>query len=87
MADHQPIEPKYTEAMNRLAPMIDKFFNGEDKRGDRKVGFFLGVFNFDDHKGDGRFNYISNADQRDIIVLLKEMTAKFEGQPDIKGRG
>lgn len=81
------IDPKYHAAMNRLAPMIDQFFNGDTTGDDRKVGFFLGVFNFRDGGKDGRFNYISNANRDDIIVLLKEMRAKFEGQPDIEGHG
>ncbi len=76
------IEPKYHDAMNRLAPVIDEFFNGDRKGEDREVGFFLGVFNFRDGGQDARFNYISNADRKDIIILLKEMTAKFEGQAD-----
>ena len=35
---------------------------------------------------EGRANYISNASRKDIIVLLKEQLARFQGQPDIKGR-
>ena len=81
-----PIDPRFYEAMNALAPKLDEFFNG-DRGKARKVGFFLGVFNFDGGAEGGRFNYISNADRADIIVLLKEMTAKFEGQPDITGHG
>jgi hypothetical protein len=36
---------------------------------------------------DGRCNYISNgADRRDIVLLMKEMIARFEGQPEVKGK-
>jgi hypothetical protein len=35
---------------------------------------------------DGRVNYISNgANRRDIISLMKEMIARFEGQPEVTG--
>ena len=33
-----------------------------------------------------RCNFISNgADRKDIVVLFKEMIARFEGQPETKG--
>jgi hypothetical protein len=80
-----PIEPKHHAVMNALAKGIDNALNGKDTpKADKKVGFFLGVFNFGDIDA-ARFNYISNANRDDIIVLLKEMRAKFEGQPDIEG--
>ena len=30
-------------------------------------------------------NYISNADRADVVTLLKEQLARFEGQPEMKG--
>jgi hypothetical protein len=84
MADEQPIEEEYRSKMNALAVGIDKILNGDDLGKERKVGFLLGVFEFGDLEG-GRFNYISNANRSDIINLLKEMTAKFQGQPDVTG--
>jgi hypothetical protein len=77
-----PIEPKFREKMNVLAHFLDKQFNGDAPRGERQVGFCLLVFNFGD---EGRCNYISNADRLDMIVLLKEQLARFEGQPEIEG--
>ena len=51
----------------------------------RKVGFVLMVYNFGDQPG--RCNYISNgADRKDVVVLMREMIARFEGQPEMKGR-
>lgn len=80
-----PIEPKYREQMEDMTRALDRFFNGEDRGPDRKVGFVLLVFPFG--AGDGRCNYISNgADRRDVIVLLKEQLARFEGQPEMNGR-
>jgi hypothetical protein len=43
------------------------------------------VFPFNDH--EGRANFISNgADRRDIVTLFREMIARFESQPETKGR-
>jgi hypothetical protein len=75
-----PIEAAYTEKMNAIAAALDELFNGAAKGADRKTGFVLLVFPFG---GDGRCNYISNgADRRDIVVLMKEQIARFEGQPN-----
>jgi len=36
--------------------------------------------------GPGRVNFVSNGvDRADIVVLFKEMIARFEGQPDLEG--
>ena len=72
--------------MNTIAGSLDKVFNGDKRGKDRTTGFVLLVFPFDAAEG-ARTNYISNADRRDIIVSLKEIVARFEGQPEIKGRG
>jgi hypothetical protein len=76
----QPVEWRWHDFMNRLAPALDKGLNAD---GNKKFGFFLAIFPFGDE--EGRFNYISNADRKDIIVLMKEMIVKFEGQPDQSG--
>lgn len=82
-----PIEPQYLRMMNTIAGVLDETFNGEAKGADRPTGFVLMVFPFDGPgKGDGRCNYISNgADRRDVVTLMKEMIARFEGQPEQKG--
>jgi hypothetical protein len=80
-----PIEPQYRATMNAIARALDETFNGDAKGNDRQTGFVLFVFPFGDH--EGRANYISNgADRRDIIALMKEQIARFEGQPEVKGR-
>lgn len=80
-----PIEEKYRTQMNDLARVLDVVFNGSAKGRDRQTGFVLLVFPFGEKKG--RCNYISNgADRRDIVVMLKEQIARFEGQPEIKGK-
>lgn len=88
MAEHElgdaPIEERYRLKMNAVAQALDEIFNGDAKRGERAVGFVLLVFPFGSH--DGRCNFISNgADRQDIVTLFKEMIARFEGQPELKG--
>jgi hypothetical protein len=79
-----PIEPQYIEQMNAIAQALDETFNDKAKGNARKVGFVLMVFPFGDHTG--RCNYISNgADRKDVVTLMKEMIARFEGQPELKG--
>ncbi len=83
-----PIEPQHRELMNKLAHGLDEMFNGELKGQARKVGFCLLVFNFDEPREGGRCNYISNAERRDVVALLKEQIRYFEGQPDtLRGTG
>lgn len=77
----QPIEPAHREMMNGVARGLDDVFNGKLTGKARKVGWCLMVFDFG--QGPGRANYISNADRKDIVVLLKEQLARFEGQPDL----
>lgn len=36
-------------------------------------------------EGEGRTNYISNANRADMVCLLKEMAARLEGQPEMIG--
>jgi hypothetical protein len=79
-----PVEAAYAAKMEAVARAVDGFFNGEDRGASRKVGFVLMVFPFGDTTG--RCNYMSNgADRRDIVVLMKEMIARFEGQPEVSG--
>ena len=79
-----PIEKKYREQMAAVASALDSTFNGTDRGNDREVGFVLMVFPFSDK---GRCNYISNgANRNDVVTLMKEMIARFEGQPEINGK-
>ena len=86
--DHQlgdgPIEEALHDQMNHVADALDRLFNGELRGADRPVGFVLLTFPFG-NKG-GRCNFISNgAAREDIVVLFKEMIARFEGQPEVSG--
>ena len=83
-----PVEPKYQHVMNALARGIDEILNGPKGEAPRQNGFVLLMFPFTGADGgtDGRCNYISNAAREDIVVLLKEQLARFEGMPEAKGR-
>jgi hypothetical protein len=78
-----PIEPQYREQMKQLAHALDDILNGGAKGNQRKVGFCLMVFSFGEA---GRANYISNADRSDVVTLLREQLARFEGQPEMTGK-
>lgn len=80
-----PITEEYRERMKATAEGLDKVFNGDLRGKDKKTGFVLMVFPYGE-TASGRCNYISNgADRRDIVTLMKEMIARFEGQPGMKG--
>ena len=80
-----PIQSDYQAKMNAVMQTLDGFMNGEAKGADREVGIVVLMFPFG--AADGRCNFISNgADRKDIVVLFKEMIARFEGQPRVKGR-
>jgi hypothetical protein len=77
----KPIEPHYRDMMNALARGVDKILNGEERP--KLNGFVLLVFPLEGH--EGRANYISNASRGDVIILLKQQLARFEGQADVRG--
>jgi hypothetical protein len=79
-----PVQEQYREKMIAVVKALDETFNGADRGQDRKTGFILLVFPFGSH--EGRCNYMSNgADRRDVICMLKEQLARFEGQAEMKG--
>ena len=80
-----PVEEEYHAKMSAVAAAIDHFFNEDTSGTDRKIGFVLMVFPMNE-ASDGRVNYMSNgADRKDIVNLMKEMIARFEGQPEVSG--
>lgn len=81
-----PIQQRYREQMNAIASVLDETFNGVAKGPDKNVGFVLLVFPYGE-ADQARCNFISNgADRKDVVVLMKEMIARFEGQPEMSGR-
>lgn len=81
-----PIEKQYEAQMHGIAEALDQVFNGDKKAPHKDTGFVLLVFPYHDH--EGRCNFLSNgADRKDLIVLFKEMIARFEGMPTATGSG
>jgi hypothetical protein len=81
-----PIQQQYQDQMRSIARGLDEVFNGNAKGADRETGFVLLVFPLGNADGS-RCNFISNgADRRDIVSLMREMIARFEGQPELTGR-
>ena len=76
-----PVQEEYAGTMRVIAQMVDGMFNGAvegqplPKDMERKIGFVLMVFPFTDV---GRCNYMSNANRKDIIKMLKEQIKYFE---------
>jgi len=79
-----PILTDNRKQMKQVARLLDNIFNGESEALPLKNGFILMVFPFSEH--GGRCNYISNAQRDDVVVMLKEQLARFEGQPEQVGR-
>jgi hypothetical protein len=78
------IDIAYEVKMRALARTLDRVLN-DDKTGDaRDAGFVLLVFPFVDH--EGRCNYISNANRDDVVIMLREQLARFEGRAGEPGR-
>ncbi|WP_316176223.1 hypothetical protein [Bradyrhizobium sp. SZCCHNRI1073] len=76
------IVAEYRALMNGLARQLDFMFN--KRLAERETGFVLLVFPFGD-AASGRVNYISNGERSDIVIALKEIVARFEGQPHMGG--
>lgn len=66
------------ELMRGIAGGLDKVLNGD--RDPKPNGFVLLVFPEDGEHG-ARTNYISNCPRSDVIAAMKEVLARFEGQP------
>ena len=69
--------------MQAIAAGLDEILNGGRKK--KSNGFVLLVFSESAELG-ARTNYASNCPRADMIVALKEVLARFEGQPEISGR-
>jgi hypothetical protein len=68
--------------LQTLAAVLDEHFNAG--KNPKKTAFVLLVTPLDAPVG-ARVNYVSNANRGDIVVMLKEIVARFEGQPEQKG--
>ena len=67
--------------MQGLARTVDALMKGAT---DQRLGFALLVFDLDGQKGS-RTNYVGNCDRADMLAALKEVVARWEGQPQQRG--
>lgn len=81
----EQIVAEHRARMNRLAGALDDIFNGDKTGPDRPTCFVLLVAPFGTTDGHGRVNYISNGERSDIVTMMKEVVARFEGQPEQQG--
>lgn len=80
-----PVQAEYHAKMETVMRTIDEYMNGEARGPDRKVGIVVMMFPYGDVSG--RCNYMSNgANRSDIVTLMREMIARFEGQPALSGK-
>lgn len=91
MSSHAPIEEEQRLFMNAVAESLDNLFNPalpglpKAKPSDKQIAFVLLTAKFGEVE-NGRVNYISNGDREDMVAMLKELLARFEGQPETAGR-
>jgi hypothetical protein len=65
-----------TEFMQEMAAAVDQALNGTTRP--KPTGFVLLVFPFNGPAG-ARVNYVSNGERRDVLVAMKEVIARWEG--------
>lgn len=79
-----PIDPEVALQMREVARVIDGILN--DLREPRKRGFVLLTFPIGEAENP-RCSYISNAKRSDVVTMLHEQLARFEGMPTAEGHG
>jgi hypothetical protein len=80
-----PIEPAFAIQMQAIGLALEEILNGKNTAPTaRRVAFVLMAVRSKDADGQGRCNYISNAGREEVMALLKEQLAIFNGCPDIK---
>lgn len=88
MSSHGQIQEEQRAVMNALASGLDDILNPPPLPGlprQKKIGFVLLTAYFGQIE-NGRVNYISNGEREDMVAMLKELLARFEGQPETGGR-
>lgn len=83
MSTHGPIEDEYAKQMNALAMFLDDYLNSGGLP--KKVGFALLIYEFGAAQG-ARMNYIGNGHREDVLIALKELVARWEGNDPAPGR-
>jgi hypothetical protein len=73
--------------MKMLAETLDEMFNGRaTPTRQRTVGFALLTYPIGENiQGTGRVNYIGNGARADMLLVLKELVARWEGRVPEEG--
>jgi hypothetical protein len=71
-----------TEVMQEIAKIVDLCLNGQETP--KRNGFCLFIFPFDGLDGTNT-NYVSNAKRDDVKSAMKEVLARWDGQPEVSG--
>jgi hypothetical protein len=80
-----PVQEEYRQKMHAIIQTVDEFVN--EGKPTREIGIVLLMFRMGDPTDADRCNFMSNGpDRADIVNLFKEMIARFEGQPEMKGK-
>ena len=73
------------ENAQTLAGYVDALLNSKDWRNERNVGFALLFFPLGE-PNETNVNYVGNCERETMLVALKELVARWEGQPKVSGR-
>jgi len=77
MTQDNEVESTIRTELRAIGKIIDKYV--KMRYGDRMC-WLVAMFPYNE---GGRFNYMCPGKREDIIVLLKEMLARFEGMPEV----
>ncbi len=81
-----PVEPQVQDYIVAATEAIDALLNGKDNSVPKKAGIVMMIFPYGDNSKGGKVIFTSNgASHNDLVVLMKEMIARFEGQPEVTG--
>ena len=78
MTKDTEIQLRHRERMKAIAGALDEYLNPRGKPVENC--FVLLISPFGTENEGPRCNYISNGKREDVLCLLKEMVARFEGQ-------
>ncbi len=76
---HGPIVPGQRATMQFIAEALDDVLN--PRPGPKKIGFVLLTAPFGPAE-NGRVNYVANGERADMISMMRELLARFDGAYD-----
>ena len=73
-----PVDPRSEDLLRALGRGLDEMLNPNPD--EKEWAFVVILTRFDET--EGRANYLSNASRDDVVVMLREQLARFEGQAE-----